>query len=104
MIIFTVVGVAYTVLMGLRGYTLWQESKIFYRIFRQNKYTKPQAFYTVTTKVFLPSLLAAPAFVFLDPKAFFTAPSAEQVYEAAMHIDRILRERARHTAEEETGA
>lgn len=104
MIIFTVLGLVYAVLMGLRGYTLWLESKLFYRIFRQNKYTKVQAIYTVTTKVFLPSLLAAPAFVFLDRTVFFNAPSAEEVYEAAMHIDKILRERASHTAEEETGA
>lgn len=103
MTIFTVMGLVWTVLMGLRGYTLWQESKIFYGIFRRNKYTKAQAIYVVTTKVFLPSLLAAPAFVFLDRTVFFNAPSAEQVYEVAMHIDRVLRERAA-TAEEETGA
>jgi uncharacterized membrane protein len=104
MFIFTVMGMVWAALMGLRGYTLWLESKIFYGIFLRNKYTKSQALYTVVTKVFLPSLLAAPAFVFLDRTVFFNAPSAEQVYEVAMHIDRVLKERAKPTANEETGA
>lgn len=92
--IFTVLGVVWVVLMGVRLFSLVRECRVFAHCFRLNKYTKTQARWVTFTKVFMPSLLAAPALLFLDPGGFLRAPSPEQIFEVARDIDAILRERS----------
>lgn len=94
MSIFTVLGIIWVALMGARLYTLIQECRIFVLSFQRNKYTKAQARWVTFSKVFMPSLLAAPATVLLDPGAFARTPSIEQIYDVAQQIDAILRERS----------
>lgn len=102
MTLFTICGVIWVALMGARTPTLYRECKIFVKAFQQGGgYTKMQARWVTLRWVYLPGVLMAPALVLLERSAFFDAPSPDEIYQTAKHIDTVLKARAEAHTEKE---
>lgn len=92
---FTILGVIWVALMGARLPTLRRECKLFVTSFvKGGGYTKTQARWVTFKYVFVPGLLSAPALVLLERSAFYEAPLAADIHDAAQQIDSVLKARA----------
>ena len=100
MTIFEVLGTLWLVLVGLRAPTLTWESRVMYRLFR-TRYTKKQAVYVTLRYVWLPGLLMAPGIFLIEGLDTFKPARLEDIKSAAIHLDRLLQQRAQPPAEEQ---
>jgi hypothetical protein len=99
MLIFTLIGLSYTICMGIRAPLVLMEARIFYKLFKK-KYTKGSALRITWTYVFLPGLLIAPVCLLMERRAALVPMTFEEITDVALRLDDMVEMKYVHLKQE----